>query len=111
MGKHDIKVKAKLTEILKQADKEHKHKTNLEIKERELRLTKEKYEKNLVKMAEKDAITRQFGKIKMERLNRARHNQRSSGGGKRDKIDPDVIKYLGEGIDLNKIPDETPEEE
>jgi hypothetical protein len=62
------------------------------------------HEKDMEKMAKKELVRAEPGKIKMIRSNVPYHAKYQEKK-KVDKIDRDVIKYFGADVDLSLIPD------
>ena len=73
-------------------------------KEREGLLTSAKHEKDMEKMAKKELVRAEPGKIKMNRSNVPDHAKYQEKK-KVDKKDRDVLKYFGADVDLSLIPD------
>jgi hypothetical protein len=73
-------------------------------KERERLLTSAKHEKDMEKMAKKELVRAEPGKIKMIRSNVPDHAKYQEKK-KVDRKDRDVIKYFGDEVDLALIAD------
>lgn len=66
----------------------------------------ERQQKNVERMAKKDAVKRDFGRKKMLRYNVPEHIKQVQKV-KKVKVDVDLLRYFGDDIDFSQIQDET----
>lgn len=104
-----IKEKQKFLDTLSAADAELKMRKYLLAKKREKESNDQKRVHNLEKMALKELVHPDHGKKKMVRENVPLFKKKGKTI-KKDEQDPDIIKYFGNDVDLNQIPDEATSE-
>ena len=106
LAKSDRKVEGEFKKVLQKAEADRKLKKHYEQKEREKLESEARYVANMEKMAKKEAVQRQPGKIKMIRMNVPDH-ERFVQQKRRVKTDWDMVRYFGDDLDWSEIPEGT----
>lgn len=107
-SKRDHKIKTDFNETIKKAESERKYQKYLAQKEKEAEDAEARYQKNMERMAKKEAIHADFGKKKMLRESMPQHKKYVQKS-KKVKQDVDFVKYFGDDVDFTQIPEDKPE--
>ena len=109
LSKGSRKIEMEFNDVLRKAEADRKYKKYVEAQRREREETELRHQKNLERMAKKDAVRADFGKKKMLRENVPEHRLVQTTKKKVHK-DLDFLKYFGDEIDLSQVPQETDRE-